>query len=119
MLENITAKVEYGEHNPEWPDSTPWKVTLKNGRGYTYTVPFYTGSAVKGEPTALEVLWCLARDASSYRDARNFEDWAEEFGYSPDSRAAEKTFKACKRISKRLETFLTAEEFGAVLELDL
>lgn len=120
MLENITAKATRGPANASW--GTPnngWKVTLKNGRGNSYTVPFYKGVGLEDTaPTALEVLECLVRDAAGYRDASSFEEWAEDLGYDTDSREAEKTYNACNRIADRLGTFLTAEEWDAALELD-
>jgi len=120
MLENITATAKRMAPNAEW--DTPnngWKVTLRNGRGNSYTVSFYKGVGLPDTPpTALEVLECLVSDAAGYRDATGFEDWAENYGYDTDSRAAEKTYKACKRIADRLGTFLTAEEWNAALELD-
>lgn len=120
MLENITATAERTAPSPEW--DTPnngWKVTLRNGRGNRYTVPFYKGVGLPDTPpTALEVLECLVSDARSYRDARSFEEWAGDLGYDTDSRAAEKTYKECKRIADRLGTFLTAEEWDAALELE-
>lgn len=118
-LENITATVKPGPANADW--GTPnngWRVTLKNGRGNSWIVPFYMGLGLKGEPKALEVLESLVRDASSYRDARSFEEWAGDLGYDTDSRSAHKTYMACKRISDKLESFLTNEEFAAALEME-
>lgn len=45
-------------------------------------------------PEIADVLASLAWD-SDVLDYPNFESWAENFGYSPDSRAAESTYRQC------------------------
>lgn len=119
-LDHFTATATRRAPNEAWGTANNgWTVTLKNGRGNRYTVPFFKGVGLPDEaPTALEVLECLARDAAGYRDARNFAEWCSDYGYSDDSRAALKTFNACRRVSDRLESFTTPEEFDALLELD-
>lgn len=115
VYDGYSATATPGPPNADW--NTPnngWRVTLKNKRGKRMTVPFYMGIGLKGEPSAADVLECLISDAIGYRNAASFEDWASDYGYDPDSRAAEKTYRACGRISDRLEKFLTPEEFEAL-----
>jgi hypothetical protein len=45
-------------------------------------------------PSLTDILACLTLD-SSVLDAGCFEDWAEEYGYNPDSRSAEATYREC------------------------
>lgn len=45
-------------------------------------------------PALADVVWSLTQD-SSVLDAGGFEGWANEYGYSTDSRAAEATYRAC------------------------
>lgn len=54
------------------------------------------GSACVNAPTMGEVLNSLAGDASGAQ--QKFEDWASDYGYDVDSRAAEKIHKACGAI---------------------
>src|SRR6185369_7573188 len=100
----IRAEVKYGARveRPEswgeksWGENQPahsWTVTLRNGRR-RYTVDFYGGAAV-GEPSAADVLACLASDATSAENARSFEEWCSDFGTDTDSRRAERTYNAC------------------------
>lgn len=103
--DNVRAEVEYGDDNPDWPDATPWSVTLRRGRRQL-TVPFYTGPAITGEPSAEDVLDCLLSDASSVESARDFEDWCSNLDYDSDSRKDEKIYKACERIREKLQRFL-------------
>lgn len=111
--DSFSATAKRGPANETW--DTPnngWKVTLKNARGSRYTVPFFKGVGLPDTPpTAAEVLECLIDDATGYRNANSFEDWAENYGYDTDSRAAYRIFEACRRISERLDKFLTPEEF--------
>ena len=34
-----------------------------------------------------------------------FEEWAKDLGYDPDSRSAEKIFRECESLSKNSEKF--------------
>lgn len=53
-------------------------------------------------PSLFDVLHCLCSDASVL-DYQSFEQWASEYGYSPDSRSAEKTYHACMELSLKLQ----------------
>lgn len=65
-------------------------------------------------PTVESVLDCLASDASSYDNARNFDEWAEEFGMDTDSRKAERSYKVVADQAKALRHFMGAE-YNALL----
>lgn len=105
----------------EWADSNPNMMTDENwSRSATHyrcvlrcgkrqmTVPFSQGSAHTKEPSAEDVLNCLASDAAGYENARSFEDWCSEYGYDTDSRKAEKTFKTIERQATDLARLLGA-----------
>ena len=120
VLETITSTAVPGTPNPTWGQPhNAWKVTLKNSRGQRMTVPFYMGVGIPyGAPSTVEVMEVIISDALSYRNSRDFDDFVSEFGYeihgTADYRAALKTYNACKRMSTRLEKFLTDEEFEAL-----
>jgi hypothetical protein len=108
----IRITVEYADSNPnmaaddKWMQSaTHYKCILKCGNRQM-TVPFNQGVAISREPTAADILNCLASDASSIENAGSFEDWASEFGYSPDSRKAEKTYNICRKQAEQLSRLL-------------
>jgi hypothetical protein len=86
-----------------------FKVTLRFD-GRQMTVPFFQGSAWTTDPTAADVLNCLALDSSGYENAGSFEDWADEYGmsldYADDVRAAKKTYQTVERQAKRLDNLL-------------
>lgn len=104
----ITADVTYGGPEPtdDWQRSAnPWTVTLRRGRR-RLTTPYWTGSAL-GEPSAADVLGALMLDASSVEDAGGlFRVWCDNFGSTPDSRAAHDTWLACCALLPKLRRFL-------------
>lgn len=57
------------------------------------------------KPTVEEVLECLKMDVEGLEDCV-FEEWAENYGYSSDSREAERIYNACKEEKTKLNKFL-------------
>ena len=80
-----------------------------------FTLYFSQGSGHTTEPTASEVLNCLADDAASYENAATFEDWASEFGYDTDSLKAEKIYRLVKRQAEQLKRVLGADNYAYLL----
>lgn len=139
--EGITAEVEWADENPnaidEWPpDARHFLVTLKRspartvgsaelldgrwsaeqaGSSSTLAVPFSQGSGHTEEPTAADVLDCLASDGASVENARSFDDWAVEYGYDTDSRRAFATYETCQRQARELREWLGDEATEALL----
>jgi len=120
---NIRIESEMVGENPNM-DSSNWqayhyKVVLKfrtkNGKRRQLTTYFSMGMGLSREPQADDVLDCLAGDATSAENARDFEDWAGEFGYDTDSRKAERTYKTILRQSKRLAQFMGTELYEQLL----
>jgi hypothetical protein len=62
------------------------------------------GTGIKGRPQAADTLDSLKSDASSA--AEDFESWADEYGYDPDSRKAHATWEACRKVRRDLIAFL-------------
>lgn len=93
--------------NPLMKDSADidhWKVTLARG-SKRMTLTFSQGSGFHGaEPTAEGVLECLQSDSSV--DGMDFDEWCGNLGFDPDSRTAERTYKACSHQNDRLKRFL-------------
>ena len=119
--DHITARVTYGTKAApptDWGIMDPWTVTLEFA-GHKMTVPFYMGKGHGHKPPALEdVLDCLLSDAAGYEQARDFEDWAAEYGYDSDSRKAEATWRAVAEQTRRLRQFLGLRYDAYVYETD-
>ena len=113
----IKARVEWADANPHMADSqnmNHFKVTLRFS-GRQMTLYFSQGYGISGEPTAADVLNCLASDSSSVENARSFEDWASDLGYDTDSRKAEKIFKVCEVQAGKLKKFLGEDLYKILL----
>jgi len=111
----LRAEVKFGgaPDNPDFKDCQGWMVTLRY-RGRQLTVPFYTGS-LHGEPTVADVVSCLISDAEGVKNARDFEDWARDLGFDPDSRKAERIWKVCIKLQARIERLL-GEDYSRFVE---
>jgi hypothetical protein len=116
--DGITAKAVPGPVS--FPDAMPgshgWVVTLVC-QGRTMAVPFTTGPAVPGVPTAEDVLECLLLDVSGYENARDFRDWASEYGLEPDS-TNRAIYREIGRQRGQLQAFLGAQYRPYLWETD-
>ncbi len=114
----ITMTCDRADSNPAMDATAPgsmdhWKCKLAH-TSHRMTVPFSMGYGYNGkEPTAADVLSCLASDASGITS--DFEEWARDLGYDPDSRTAERTYKACVKSAEKLKTFLGADLYDTLL----
>lgn len=54
------------------------------------------------EPSQDDFLSCISRDADCVRHGQSFEEFADEFGYDEDSRAAERIYNACRETWRKL-----------------
>jgi hypothetical protein len=88
--------------------SRHWRCKFRCGRK-SMTVEYSQGPAIERDPTASDVLDCIASDVGGIKSARSFEEWASDLGYDTDSRKAEQTFKAIERQAARLESMLGVE----------
>lgn len=87
-----------------------YKCRISQGkRGFT--LYFSQGSAQTNDPTASDVISCVADDSVSYENAQSFEDWAQEFGYDLDSRKAEKIYRTVKRQAEQLKRTLGKDNY--------
>lgn len=114
---HITARAKYVDSNPNMPDfkGDHWKVTLTMN-GHQMTVPFSKGYGHhSAEPTADEVLECLAQD--SFSIDQPFEVWAEGLGYDTDSRNAERIYRTCQTQTNKLRRLL-GDHFDELMECE-
>lgn len=121
---HITSSFEPAESNPnmeqdKWAkEANHYLVTLlqgTDGMTVSMTVPYSMGKAHKDGPTAADVLSCLTLDAQSVHGGRDFEDWAQEYGYDTDSRKAERTYQTVCKQTESLRRFLGDKAYGELL----
>jgi hypothetical protein len=117
----IRMTVEWADSNPNIAADAKWmasarhfRCVLKCGKRQL-TIPFSQGAAHEKEPTASDVLDCLAMDAIGVENARSFEEWCAEYGYDTDSRKAEKIFQVCEREAEGLRRLLGPEAYEQLL----
>lgn len=91
-----------------------FRVRIGCGRN-SFGLYFSQGMGHTENPTLIEVLNCLASDASGYENAQDFLNWASEYGYDTDSRAAEKIFKTVKRQANQLKRVLGEDAYQELL----
>ena len=114
----VTMESQYnGNEKPAAWDGAhhAWGVTFTCD-GASEHFDYFTGSAHTSEPVAADVLAMLLLDARG-PEYQAFEEWAEELGYDPDSRSAERVYEACKAIGKQLGELL-GERFEAFNEAE-
>jgi hypothetical protein len=68
-----------------------------------------------GEPTAEDVLGCLASEANG---AESFEDWCADAGYDTKSWKAGFIYKICRKQAEELANFLGPELYEVLLKTE-
>ena len=105
--------LKHGLHFPEDKEERDvCSITLKNWRG-SWTFRFGQSIAREGTlPVAYDVLAALQK-----HDAGTFEDFCNEYGYSEDSRKAEKTYKAVAKEWENVQRMFSSEEIEELQEI--
>jgi hypothetical protein len=62
-----------------------------------------------------DVLDEVAAEAAVVETARCFEEWAVQMGFDPDSRHAERVYRAWRRRTSNLRTLLGNERYEQLL----
>lgn len=76
----------------------------------------YAGASDIPAPPIADVIASLARDSDAL-DYANFEQWAGEFGYDPDSRSAEATYRLCLSHALALRAAIGDEQLSELRQL--
>lgn len=70
----------------------------------------------KQTPELEDVLSSVMLDGSPFFDAERFEDWAGEYGYSPDSIKAKEIFDVCDKTGREVARVFSPEEIQTLRE---
>lgn len=84
----------------------------------TGKVPTISNGKPLPKPDLLDVVYCITLDANIF-DYATFEDCAHDYGYHPDSRAAEKIYNKCLSQSLLFSSVVgreTVETFRELLQ---
>jgi len=109
LAKGLRITVKYGanldyEKQDEWQQRAHgYHCTLKY-KGRQYSFDFWQGEAITEEPTAEGTLECLLSDAQA--GSQDFEEFCGDMGYDTDSRKAERTWKACQKVSEGMQRLL-------------
>ena len=95
--------------SPKWAERmNSWTVTLRKGNARV-DFDYYTGKTVEGV-TRADVVDGLLADWATLESVKDFEDWAIEFGYNPDSITDKKTYDLCVSNAHKLTTLFDEGE---------
>lgn len=111
-------RAKWEEPTAEDKEATHWQcrfTRVVDRKRLTFVTPFTMGSAHTSPPIAGQVLRCLAMDCAGYENARNFDDWASEYGYEEDSRKAETIYRTIGEQVKELRAFLGRDGYAELL----
>lgn len=98
-----------------WPEgSRHFACTFTRG-AKSYTTKYSMGSALKYDPTAVNVLECLLTDAEFAYES--FEDWCYLLGFYDDSRRAARMHIVCRAVADGLAKLFHADELRELREL--
>jgi hypothetical protein len=111
----ITAtRIDNNHTNDDMANMDAWRITVTNPRGERFQRQFFMGYGHRGKaPELLDFMECMISDAECV-EYDSLEGFMENMGYDTDSISAtakaKRVYRACERIGKRLEVFLTPEE---------
>ena len=91
-----------------------WEVAVHKGDTQV-TVDFYTGKKVLGV-TRADVIYALLSDGN-VADCEDFADWANQYGYNPDSITDKLLYSLCIDNANKLNTLFTPEEIATLNDL--
>lgn len=74
------------------------------------------GSKRIPKPTLVDVVYAFLLDSEGSHHP-NFEEWADECGYDPDSRTAERIYQDCVKITIQFHQMFTESERETLREL--
>lgn len=118
FIEKYHVKMSHksSDNNPYWDSqiqANHYKVILRCQRRQ-YTTVYSMGIGIGHAPELNEVLDCLASDAAGV-NGRSFEEWANDYGFDPDSIKAHEIYRACRRTSKNLSRLLGNKAYQDLL----
>lgn len=101
------------KQNARWTLAYAGPIEFETETGRAFREGWENGKAI--EPDAMGVIASLAMDAGAI-DFGSFEEWASDYGYDADSRAAEGIYRACLGIALKLRSGLGEADLATLRE---
>lgn len=99
-----------------WPfPHHAYRVRLTH-EGRSMETPWRQGMGHTTDPEAHAVIGSLLMTAQGLESCTGFADWAEEYGYNPDSISARSDYDECRRQADALSDMLTRRVMVALME---
>jgi hypothetical protein len=101
------VRIDHPASAPKWAterDTAAYRVTVKYD-GRRASLYFYCGSGVKGEPSAADVVYALARDYDS--SIYTLKEFSAEFGRNSETSAI---YRAVKRNGAKFKRLFAADD---------
>ena len=122
IIEGLNIKYE-ARQVARRPDGVTWGATFYRIRircgSHRMTTYWSQGGALTEAPSLADVLDCLASDAASLENAKDFAEFATESGYNNGTEAglreAQRVYKAVCRTSAQLKRVLGESVYNALL----
>lgn len=118
---NVTMEATWGSDDPTpktFEHTDAWTCEFKY-QDRAINITFYMGLGYNGElPDILRVITCILDDSASVDNCSCFEEWADCYGWNPDSREAERVYNACKVNADKI-AYLFGDKYSEVIDLYL
>lgn len=122
FIEKYDVEMEFEEvsSRPDGLMDDNWKArhyrcTLTQRSYHNKMEVYFSVGLAHSEPKLEDILDCMASDSAGYENAWSFEDWANEYGYDPDSRKDERIYNACAKQAEELNAWLRDEAYHDLL----
>ena len=109
------VRIDHPVSAPNWVTDThaSYRVTVKFN-GVRTSLFFYCGSGIKGEPSAADIVYALARDYDS--SVYTVQEFGDEFGWNSET---VDTYRAVKRNGAKFKRLFPADDIRlAIAESD-
>jgi len=101
-------RMDENPNMPEWTDADHWKLIYRR-ENKQLTVYFSQGYGHHGNYPKTENVWeTLMQDYHSFKNFRDVQDMADEYGYT-ELYKARRVWKALEKSARKLDNFLTTE----------
>lgn len=99
----------------DWgPGARHYRATIRKGRP-SMMVDYSQGAGITDDPQLADVLDSLASEFAGVDNSRDFADWCSEYGYSDDSRKAERIYRAIIKQRYSLERVIGDDAVQALM----